>query len=965
LFFTRERITALDNEIRSVESRLTSLQEQEEAARRDIQTEESASTAKREELEAVEAEINRLMEQGIQAKSELSRLRDLIQVNEERIAELRQLSERDQSNADEARARLAEHTNNRDEETKRHESTIANRNAMEKELAAAVERLQQDEKAVQDASRQITQLRTEQIDLESRQAHLQNELNEIDAREKQNDLRRARLGAELSEANRLREDYEFRQGDMTQRLTELQSAVDKATQELEQAKTGKTDKAGAVARCRNDLNQKQPEAAGIEAKINLLQASRDEQEGFPEGARRILNRDPALPFSDQDLIGPLAELVRAEAGYQRALETILRPLVDAIVVRNDETMTSLISKIEANGFGSARLVSLRDSGEAAPQAPAGCDLLVNHLEVSGELRPLVNRLFGSVVVVGESDTLPASPDPRFIYLTRGGALATAGRGEFWNANDQASSPLARHHLLATWGEELTRIKSDIAQAQQQLALLQQEEHDIDRIIEERRGALDAVRHQLSIAQGEHQVIGKEQHQVVQRVETISYEIEQLAAQHSTGDNRRAGIQENLDQNRNRQAEVRTSLGTLTHQLRDLESARNTSQGDATEKRVLYSELKQSAEYIGSRVEQLNNRIKELESVIDERTRGFNSSQERIASLTAGISGAQEKLNPVEANINDLSAQLEEARQRKDALHREFATAEQALKEKRTLLEDLQRKRNQLDIEIAQQKMRRQNTIERVTGDYRITTDEVLTAAEPTWEEGGRPENDALEISIAEMRAKLEAMGPVNLVAIEEHAELEERFQFLTAQQTDLVNSKAQLIDMIKQINATTTELFSTTFNKVNENFQGMFAQLFGGGSAKLVLIDEGDVLESGIEIIARPPGKKLQTVSLLSGGERTMTAVALLFSLYMVKPSPFCVLDELDAALDDANIGRFVSTVKGFVNESQFVVITHNRQTIAASRAIYGVTMEKQGISKIISVKFADYEKDETPAAAG
>jgi chromosome segregation protein len=363
--------------------------------------------------------------------------------------------------------------------------------------------------------------------------------------------------------------------------------------------------------------------------------------------------------------------------------------------------------------------------------------------------------------------------------------------------------------------------------------------------------------------------------------------------------------------------------------------------------------------------EVNARVNELWSAHDQASKKGDRVfiKQRIASLTAGISGAQEKLNPVEANINDLSAQLEEARQRKDALHREFAAAEQALKEKRTLLEDLQRKRNQLDIEIAQQKMRRQNTIERVTGDYRITTDEVLTAAEPTWEEGGRPENDALEISIAEMRAKLEAMGPVNLVAIEEHAELEERFQFLTAQQSDLVNSKAQLIDMIKQINATTTELFSNTFNKVNENFQGMFAQLFGGGSAKLVLIDEGDVLESGIEIIARPPGKKLQTVSLLSGGERTMTAVALLFSLYMVKPSPFCVLDELDAALDDANIGRFVSTVKGFVNESQFVVITHNRQTIAASRAIYGVTMEKQGISKIISVKFADYEKDGEPAS--
>ena len=180
---------------------------------------------------------------------------------------------------------------------------------------------------------------------------------------------------------------------------------------------------------------------------------------------------------------------------------------------------------------------------------------------------------------------------------------------------------------------------------------------------------------------------------------------------------------------------------------------------------------------------------------------------------------------------------------------------------------------------------------------------------------------------------------------------------LLNEQTDLLNSKKQLLDMIAKINDTTTELFNKTFNNVNSEFQLMFKKLFGGGSAKLILTDEDDVLESGIEIIARPPGKKLQPISLLSGGERTMTAVALLFSLFKVKPSPFCVLDELDAALDDSNISRFVETLKTFVLDSQFVIITHNRQTIAQAAVIYGVTMESRGISKIVSMQFSDFEK--------
>ena len=163
--------------------------------------------------------------------------------------------------------------------------------------------------------------------------------------------------------------------------------------------------------------------------------------------------------------------------------------------------------------------------------------------------------------------------------------------------------------------------------------------------------------------------------------------------------------------------------------------------------------------------------------------------------------------------------------------------------------------------------------------------------------------------------------------------------------------------MIAKINRTTKELFADSFAKIRENFQIMFAELFGGGRANLMLIDESDPLESGIEIIAKPPGKQLQSISLLSGGERTMTAVSLLFAIYMVKPSPFCVLDEMDAPLDESNISRFIKILDRFVDQSQFVVITHNKRTISRADVLYGVTMEEQGISKLISVKFTTREE--------
>jgi len=213
------------------------------------------------------------------------------------------------------------------------------------------------------------------------------------------------------------------------------------------------------------------------------------------------------------------------------------------------------------------------------------------------------------------------------------------------------------------------------------------------------------------------------------------------------------------------------------------------------------------------------------------------------------------------------------------------------------------------------------------------------------------------VQAAELQSKLDAMGPVNVEAINEYDELEQRYKFLTEQHEDLVKAKDQLLQVIAKINSTTKQLFQETFEKIRENFQTMYTELFGGGKANLILLDENDPLESGIEIVAKPPGKQLQSITLLSGGERTLTATALLFSIYMVKPSPFCVLDELDAPLDESNINRFVRILQRFITQSQFVIITHNKRTIGMADALYGITMEEHGVSKVVSVKFSPREE--------
>jgi len=231
---------------------------------------------------------------------------------------------------------------------------------------------------------------------------------------------------------------------------------------------------------------------------------------------------------------------------------------------------------------------------------------------------------------------------------------------------------------------------------------------------------------------------------------------------------------------------------------------------------------------------------------------------------------------------------------------------------------------------------------------------------------GVPDWNFVEFIVTDIKRRLDAMGPVNLDAIEEFDELEERYNFLRNQHDDLVKSKVELLEVIERINNETQRLFSETFAQVRLNFRDMFKELFGEkAEADLMLLDEGDPLESGIEVTAKPPGKKLQSITLLSGGERSMTAVALLFSIYMIKPSPFCVLDELDAPLDESNINRFVKVLDRFIDRSQFIIVTHSKRTMARADVMYGVTMEEFGVSKPVGMRLtsSDDPKNASPAA--
>jgi chromosome segregation protein len=321
-------------------------------------------------------------------------------------------------------------------------------------------------------------------------------------------------------------------------------------------------------------------------------------------------------------------------------------------------------------------------------------------------------------------------------------------------------------------------------------------------------------------------------------------------------------------------------------------------------------------------------------------------QRQRAEIESALAQTTEILERSRAELNQLDERLQADRQKYRAISMQLAEIGEAIKELRPLGEACQEEKNRIQLALAEQRLHLQHLADNLREKYDSEL-ETLTAQFGESE----PVKADLTAEIDDLRNRLERMGEVNLAAIGEYEELTTRFQFMSQQKEDLEKSMADLQQTIVKLNRICRLRFKESFEEINEKFEAIFPRLFRGGKAKLVLTDENDYLETGVDIIVQPPGKKLQSITLLSGGEKALTAVSLLFAIFLTKPSPFCFLDEVDAPLDDANIDRFNDMIKEMSEYSQFIMVTHNKKSMQAAEMLYGITMAEPGVSKVVSVR--------------
>ncbi len=915
---------------------------------------ESASQQIHADMHQLEERLAALQAQQAQAESAYSRAREVIGVNEQRIAEYKAWSDRDGREINSTRQQL--------EEIGMQTESLAQKTALlEEGLEAARAALEEAETAFRESSAQIDGLRQELQDGRSESVMCDRRANEtrdaiarLDEQAREQIIKRERL---VSEEAQLRENVaaaEETLATVKARLDAARAAEDAAAAASEAAEEQRAALATELENLRANFGKMQAEAAAKEAQLDLLNDAKSASDAFAAGAQKLLDGSLGLP--EGTVLGSLAERFDAPAEYRVALEAALRAWLDAVVVADAAAAQTAVKALLAQNGGSARLVLATPAGTPPAPVEMGLPRLLDVVSVVEDFKPAAEFLIGDVYVADTAEQVFAQTATAGVKIvSKDGVLWSAGAAEAWLPGTAAASPLSRKMLITETTASLDALKEKIEHGRQTLATGAERSAALAEQARDAAAALSNARRTAAQAEGECAGLARDAAAVRERLARVAADLAQVQAANAGDDAKRAELAAALEEALAKRDALMDRTARQQDELQNLELVHGEESRRLTERRITAAQMENELQLTAQQNADAEKRREELQKMIAGREagiRGYEDSIQRLRDETAELMGSLDELKERAVEIHGA---VEEARIERGALQTQLSQSEGGVGAKRAELDKAREFKGKLEVAATEATMRRQNVYDHLNQEYGLDANAVLREPDPDWKGGEPPPNEVLENRVNALNAQIAALGPVNMVAIEEFRELEERYTKEKEQEADLLAAKEQILALITNLNEKSGEMFRATFQQANENFQRMFTKLFNGGEARLVLLENAeDPLECGIDIIARPPGKRPQSVTLLSGGERTMTAVALLFAIFMIKPAPFCMLDELDAALDDANIGRFVTALKEFLDRSQFLIITHNQHTIAGSDLVYGVSQQEKGISRIISMRLTD-----------
>jgi chromosome segregation protein len=939
-----KQLASLERDLAASREEIEGLIQTEKTTRTKIDNGEKALAEERAALDKIDAEIADSRAEVQRLESEIATHRNRIDFNRQRAQELAELIER-------ARRDVADAENKRNHQAAQIKQTNTS-------IAEIEQHLKENEAELTELSILAREIHKKRSDRVTRLQELQLALSKSESR----------ISALEEELTGTKARRELTQAQIEQLLTEIETlakARDKIVGQiavsLKGARTQSIDVEGTVrekekllAQAEQDLATLHRTLAEKRSRLDVLRQLNEEGEGLAEGSQALLKGINGSKEFRDSIAGSLVAQLDVDPKFIRAIEAALGRNLHTIILKDAKVVSEIIGHLKKRKLGNAALLipKLTETPFQPMQKALPPDALAwanDKVKAPKPLETLVTSLLGDVAIFPKLEQALECKkgEPALAMTTLAGEYVSRQGIVFTGSSEARAASLLERKAQIT----------DLAKEQ---AALAKECDSLNISRDEAKTALEtASRLQRELSGAGH------------KIDTLQSEKGALERQIAAADERIVHLERDLQSGRDQLANQKTELGAFEAAQKQTVLREEELSEKTNELRLGVATDRQRHENLIAQREPLSARDAELAELITVRKADIAMYERKLAAQAEESCESEKLIQTQTAQRVEAQANTAKITSQRAARLTAVSDRESELRRVRDSLGELQDRRAQGQVRESQFQMKIDNLLAHISRSYQIdlrgfTPDDA--AFEKTWKvqvkrneklEGEAPATPGspelappdLEKLIADLRTQLDNMGPVNLEAVHEYDELEESHKFLEAQNTDLTNSQRELLDVIARINSTTRKLFAETFEQVRANFREMFGELFRGGRADLLLLDENDPLNCGIEITAKPPGKQLQSVSLLSGGERAMTAVALLFAIYMFRPSPFCILDEVDAPLDENNINCFTRVLDRFVQQSQFIIITHNKRTIAKADILYGVTMEERGVSKLVGVK--------------
>ena len=746
-------------------------------------------------------------------------------------------------------------------------------------------------------------------------------------------------------------------------LKEIKAEIDETESFLkklkEQVKTG----AEALEEGKDLLLETKENYQHYNSRLQLMEEMQDSYEGYYNGVRSILEKREQF----SGLIDVVAEIVSVKAEYEQAIDTALGAKMQNIIVEDDQTARDAVQYLKKNNRGRATFLPLNMVNGSRlrnhylnqlSQQEGFIGLAVDLVDFPKRLENIFNFLLGQIVVSDNLDhavKMSKNSKRSFRIVTTEGDVVYPG-----GAISGGSSSSSSRDLIGR-SRKIKELKKKKAKLQQKGKSLVKKLENDKKNLDQKQEKLESIKSKLQSLKMEENNIINRQNRIEENLNDLKVNQDQRNNNFSNLDNNLKSSQNSIEAKQKKIKELKIEINDLNIDINDLRAALNIKKENMAEIEPQLKELELDGARISEKRNNAQEKLTEMQKNLEYKIEEIENCRQEIEAINSNLEKITDRRINLQQKKEKLEAAGEKLKERKENLTKELKDLEQQVevkeKESKKLQQDLNKIKDnfhQLDLDYTKLDDKLENIKSILLEDYSLEPAEIdMTNLIEIKDE----DEAEVETKIKFLRQKMEKLHPVNEAAVEEFAELKERLDYLHEQQDDLKHARNSIELVISDIEESMEKMFAKTFYQVKEEFAKVFKALFQGGKAELELTNSEELLTTGVEIHAQPPGKSLKSLSLLSGGERALTAIALIFAFIQVKPSPFYVLDEIDAPLDDVNIVRFASFIKKYAKVAQFIIITHRRYMMTEVDSLYGVTMEKSGVSRLVSLKLDQTEK--------